>query len=219
MRWMIWTGCFLALLGQPADAGAWLREKGKAFLANSVTLTRGGGQVLGYGSAVYAEYGAFEKLTLGLDLHMTGTMAGHVRLFGRVPLGRGDRPYRLAAELALGAVNAGTGWDPAWRAAIGYGRGLGQDGSGWLSVDFGVEDSGAGPFMVKLDATIGLPGQSRIRPMVQIETAHDRLSGFSWGVIPQAIIPTKKGKSRWVVGAELRSGARYGLKLGLWRDF
>ena len=58
-------------LATSAHAGAWSREKGELFIAagGNFLLSEGARLPVHYDPTLYAEYGASERVTLGLDIH------------------------------------------------------------------------------------------------------------------------------------------------------
>lgn len=202
------------------NAGAWLRSKGAGFGSVSAT-SRGGAAIDGVQTdiSVFAEYGLAERLTLGLDVFERPGTGGHVLLFSRLPLVTGDGPNRLALELGIGGHHDKGNWDPMYKAALAFGRGLRDQG--WLAADLAVEvRTGQTDPLFKFDVTYGFPGQYRFRPMVQLETAYADGFGFGWAVIP-SLIYTDQNSRRWVMGLEARSAKThsFGVKLGIWQNF
>ena len=104
-----------------AEAGAWPRAKGRTFLATTGQIDASDETGLRRQSfTLYAEYGATERLTLGLDLggdalRMTKTIA-----FARWPIGRPAQQVKIAVELGLGQVSEVN----ALRPGLSLGRGL-----------------------------------------------------------------------------------------------
>ncbi len=213
------------VLATPAAAGAWLRDKGEGFLSLSGTARAGAAGVGTFETGLYVDFGLFRRLTLGLDVDQTPDGSGHALVFARLPLGPTTGRRRMALELGLGAHHAGGQWAGMGKATLSWGLGFAGPGGGWLALDSAVEMRAAttttpGRAIYKLDASLGLPSQRRIRPMLKIETAQVEGAGLYWSVIPSLIIPDRDGR-RWVVGLEARSGSprTLGLKLSLWKRF
>lgn len=205
----------------PATAGAWLRDESRGFLSLSGTL-RNSGFGLESETALYADFGLSRWLTLGLDYHQQGTIAGHVLAFVRLPLGRSSGRTRLALELAAGGHNWLGDWQPMARTTLSLGRGFSSRwGDGWLNIDAAFERRfGFDRPAYKLDAAIGLSSGPRFRPLLKLETT--RISGHPlfWTLTPAIQFDTAKGGT-WIFGVERKSAPQssVGIKIGLWRRF
>ncbi len=211
------------LPGEPASAGAWLRDKGEGFVSVTTTRRNAAGPRDEFG--LYGEFGAFEHVTAGIDIDETRGSSGHALIFARFPLGPHSGARRLALELGLGrhhsGAGAGAGTGAMARATLSWGMGFSGPGAGWIAIQPAIEyRAGAGGPIYKLDAALGLPSRSRIRPMLQLETTYADAWGASWSLIPSLILSGRGGR-RWVVGIEARSAASrsLGLKLSLWQEF
>lgn len=208
-------------MAQPALAGAWLRQKGQAFAAFSVTAHKTDEGAPGYESSLYAEWGLLDWMTVGLDANENQAFHGHALLFARVPLAEFDRAGRVSAELGLGAHHRQTDWRAMYKTTLSYGNSFPTHwGHAWLSVDAALEFRTGAERVRKLDLTAGMSSDRRFDPLLQIETY--RLSGqpTHWTVTPSLMIRSPGIKSTWVLGVQKSSFARRpGLKLALWRDF
>lgn len=198
--------------------GAWLREQGSAFVATSV-LQGADGQSDG---ALYAEYGLRPRLTLGikLDASMVAGQVGNGSGFAfvRLPIETGERPYKLAYELGLGAtLDAET--DPLLRTALAYGRGLEwRDKYGWLAVDLAVEWSlGGAAHTVKLDTTLGMGITDTTKLMMQVFVSGTE-DDTSITLAPSLIWQPRKERPSYQIGVEAEQGD-VSLRLGLWQEF
>ncbi|SDC46890.1 hypothetical protein [Ruegeria marina] len=214
----LWICLFAA--GQ-ALAGAWLRDHGTGFTAVSTTLYRFDGY-FDYKSAVYGEWGADERWTLGLDINEQPGLAGHVLLFVRYPLADMGRRGHLAAEAGLGGHHWLGDWGRMTKITLSYGKGLDTRwGHGWVAADTAWERRfGTAADIFKLDLTAGLSTPRRIDPMLQLETAYVAGLPLFWTLTPSLLIDAGKGGT-WVVGLERKSDlpGTIGLKLGFWRNF
>ena len=201
-----------------APAGAWLRAQGTGFVATSVLHSADGHS----DSALYFEYGVRPKLTLGikLDANMIyGQLSGGSGFaFARRPIPTGDRPYKLAYELGLGAT-LGTTTDPLVRTGLSYGRGIKwREKYGWFAMDFAVEWSlGDVPHTVKLDTTLGLGVTDRTKVMMQVFVS-DTDSNTSFTLAPSLIWQPRPKRPSYQIGVEAEQGD-VSLKLGLWQEF
>ncbi|UWQ90636.1 hypothetical protein QEZ52_17630 [Aliisedimentitalea scapharcae] len=210
------------VLATPAQAGAWMRDRGTGFIATSSTL-RQFPDYLGHETSVYAEYGLAQKLTVGLDYNQGSFSSGHAMLFARVPLGKPRTRYRFSAELGLGLYFFGGFREQMQKLTLSYGRNLEtRFGHGWLAIDLASEfrQGLPGP-TIKLDTTIGLSGTKRLQPMLQIETSRPAIGPVNWAVIPSIRYRTKNNIS-WVIGAERKSVGNHksiGVKLAFWKEF
>ncbi|WP_425045148.1 hypothetical protein [Primorskyibacter sp. S87] len=209
---------FMALL-QPAYAGAWLREPGTAFLAATMTA-RSDPNLPGTSSTLYAEYGLWPALTLGLDINEHGNLTGHALAFLRLPMARNLNDWSLAIELAAGADHIGPDWARMQKLTLSAGRGFQSPwGNGWFLVDTAFEyRSGLGQAIYKLDTTLGLSTGSKLRPLLQIETSQIKEGEFFWTVTPSLMFDWKD--TTWLIGFERKSiQSGVGVKLGLWQTF
>ena len=211
-----------ATAASPAAAGAWLREPGRGFLSTTATLRQGDPDAR-QELSLYAEYGLTPRLTLGADINARPGTSGHAMVFARLPLSRPGARNRLALETALGGHHWQGDWDPMYRLTLSYGRGLTTRSGilGWLAVDAAYERRlGMSDPIYKLDATLGRSGPGRIRPILQVETAHIPGRDFIWSVAPGVMIDSRRSAT-WVVGLERKSASRdtLGLKIALWHWF
>lgn len=222
MRALLQCVLLHVVLASSAQAGAWLRDKGTGFASTSGTLRQYQG-LMTQETGVFIEYGLAKRLTVGLDYNQGSTAAGHALFFARVPLGKPRERYRFSAELGLGMHFVGNFQGQMYKVTLSYGRSLStRFGSGWLALDLASEHRQGlpGP-TIKLDSTLGLTGERRVQPMLQIETSRPAVGGTNWAVIPSIRIRGKK-KLTWVIGAEQKSAGgnkSIGLKLSLWRAF
>ncbi len=214
----------IALSGAPAPAaaGAWLRDAGDGFFSVT-TILRQGDPDARLETSLYGEYGLSPRLTIGADINDRPGVTGHALLFARLPLSRPGARNRLAAELALGGHHRRGAWDPMYRLTLSYGRGLPRrrGRTGWLAVDAGYERRlGTARPIYKLDATLGVSAPGRIRPILQLETAHIPGQPLIWAVAPGLLIDTRRGGT-WLIGLERKSAGRdtLGVKFGLWQPF
>ncbi|MDF1717606.1 MAG: hypothetical protein P1U75_13175 [Antarcticimicrobium sp.] len=205
----------------PAGAGAWMRETGSGFLSVSGTLRQGDPDARRELS-VYADFGLSPRLSLGIDVNERPGVAGHALLFARLPLSRPAAHTRVAIEAALGGHHWRGAWDPMYRLTLSLGRGfLTRRGAGWYAIDAGYERRlGNSTPIYKLDATLGLSAPGRIRPILQLETAHIPGQPLFWAVAPGVLIDTGHDTT-WLVGLERKSAGRdtVGIKFALWHRF
>ncbi|MEX0318727.1 MAG: hypothetical protein AB3N21_12285 [Ruegeria sp.] len=212
----------LALMATgPACAGAWLREKGTGFVAATTTVHRLEKYAYEYKSSLYLEWGAFERVTLGLDVNEHQGLSGHALLFARLPIHDFGKAGRFAAELGAGAYHWQTTWAPMYKATLSYGKGLNTGwGNGWIAVDTALEYRTDQPLIRKLDLTTGLSSGRLLDPLLQVETTYIPGKPFYWSVTPSLIYRPKLLKSTWVLGIEQNAlKSQPGLKVALWRDF
>jgi len=212
---------FFVLGTVPALAGAWMRDPGSGFSSVSATFQRStGGRSTDL--SYYGEFGVSPFLTLGIDLNDNDNLAGHALVFARIPLEFLPAEHHLATELALGGAHYQHVWKPMHKLTLSYGRSFDSAwGPGWVAVDSAYErrENNTEPIL-KLDATIGLTDNKRLRPMLQIETA--KISGHSlfYSITPSLQIPMPNG-SKVLIGAQHRMSTQrsLGLKVGLWHRF
>lgn len=210
----------LLLPAQPADAGAWLREQGAAFLSFKTTIEQNGQR----NAAVYAEYGARPKLTLGVkaDVGMVhGFLSGgRAEVFVRKPFPLGKRNFKLAYELGLGGAFVQT-VDPLLRVGLNLGKGLTlRKTSGWLAIDASVEWASTSDIAtVKLDTTLGFNLSAHFKVMMQI--FHTDSIVFTETTLAPSVIwtpNTDKGIS-YQFGLETNDAGVLGATVGVWRSF
>ncbi|WP_299685907.1 hypothetical protein [uncultured Tateyamaria sp.] len=198
--------------------GAWLRAQGTGFLTSSVLQGADGHS----DGALYFEYGVRPKLTLGIkvDANMVvGQLAGGSGFaFARLPIPTGDRAYKLAYEIGLGAtLNSET--EPLLRTGLSYGRGIKwREKYGWLAVDFAVEWSLAGAaHTAKLDTTLGLGITDTTKIMMQVFVSGTE-DATSLTLAPSLIWQPREKKPSYQIGFEAEQGD-VSLRLGLWQEF
>lgn len=228
---------FCLLAASPAWAGAWLRDKGSGFTSTTGVL-RGPSSAPQYESRIYAEYGVFRHLTVGVDLNQKAAVSdndqlvmhsGHALIFLRLPLAPDTWRMRYAVELGTGiyvpdtdiyaekivklrmttmALALGRGFDSPW-------------GPGWLIAQTTIERrAGLSDPIHKLDASIGLSNKRLFRPMLKVEASRIADDPVSWSLTPTVLIGSGKS-TMWAVGLERKFGASpsIGIELGFWRDF
>jgi hypothetical protein len=205
----------------PACAGAWLRDKGTAFVATGSTVRRTE-TGLGQETRLYGDYGLTSQLTLGLDLNQSDALTGHALLFARTPLGPDGMRTRFALELGVGVHAKDGAWFKMAKIALAVGHGFKSGwGDGWISAETTFERRLGLPDPVwKLDMVAGLSSGPRLRPMVKLETYHISGSPFAWSLTPAVMFDTKKGAT-WVAGIERKSEPTRstGVTVELWQRF
>lgn len=227
---LVFLLCTGLLAGAPAEAGAWLREKGSGFLATSAVL-RGPTETPQLENRIYAEYGLLRHLTLGIDLNhktavdeteLVAVQTGHAVLFLRVPLAPESWRTRYALELGLGRTMRETGRARMSSLALAVGRGFERPfGGGWMSLQATIEHhAGMAGRSYKLDSSVGLSNGRMFRPMLRLEASRVADAPVSWSLIP-AIQIGRGDRTAWVLGVEHRFGPipRTGVELAIWREF
>lgn len=212
---------FLCLSG-PAQAGAWMREKGTSFVSSTFTLNKS----LDQSSGTYIEYGWHDDLTIGADLSFAnshlGLQSGAVTLFLRRPLSRPDAAHKWAYE-----IGAGTAWVqdlmlPHVKLGLSWGRSfqIGQN-HGWMGVDSALYwDVTSGRRAAKLDGTLGYNFSQVTSGMLQVYLA--RIDQQTYGTFaPSILIKPKNRNFRIQIGTETPFDglSSTSIKLGLWREF
>lgn len=144
---------------------------------------------------------------------------GRVFLFLRKPIPTGERRYKLAYEIGVGATQR-LETNPLARVGLSYGKGMKiRDKSGWLAIDGAVEWDGEGDqTTVKIDSTLGLNLSDRFKVMMQV--FHAQTSDESATTLAPSVIwtPQSGGNSSYQIGLEA-DGDTVALKLGVWRSF
>ncbi|MBO9445509.1 hypothetical protein [Ruegeria sp. R14_0] len=220
---MRWVSCILIWIfaASPAWSGAWLRDKGSAFVSAAATAFEDQDHGYDYKASLYAEYGLRENLTLGLDIEQNRDIYGHALIFARLPVADFDNAGRFAAEFAVGAHHQQIRAWAVYKATLSYGKGF-QTGwaSGWVAIDAALEYRTHDALYRKLDLTAGLSSARLINPLLQIETAYRSDRPLHWRVRPSIMIRAKDSSRTWVLGLE-RNDARKntGIRLALWNTF
>ncbi|MGI3210733.1 hypothetical protein ACROSR_06400 [Roseovarius tibetensis] len=205
-------------LAPDAGAGAWLREKGTAFVELSGQVTEPDEYGFhGLDAGLYAEYGLAERLTLGVDAGHDMLRVSKAVVFLRLPLGRETRKTKLAVELGAGQV----GDDTALRPGLSIGRGLRLwDRSGWLNADGRVVLARGGAMTLESDLTAGLSITARAKIILQLQLGQpDTGTGYAT-LAPSVVYETKPGThlelglTQPLAGGDLR-----GVSLDIWRTF
>lgn len=208
----------LPWLAGPCRAGAWPREKGQVFvvLSGQIEARDATGLYRQHGG-LYAEYGATDRLTLGLDLgndmiRMTKTIG-----FLRWPLGPPDRPLKVAVELGAGEVEQ----ENALRPGLSLGRGIVLwDRPGWLAFDARAALLGGRDVALESDLTFGLSTGPKVRLILQLQTGRPETGDAYSRLAPAIVYETGPGRQIELgVIAPITGGGEKGIKLGLWRSF
>ncbi|AVO37603.1 hypothetical protein [Pukyongiella litopenaei] len=210
-----------------ADAGAWLQEQGKTFLSLGGSAF-GNRYVLEQEYRLYAEYGAWPRLTLGLDVNEKPQLVGHALAFARLPLPSPWEQTKLAAEIGAGVhhleyyLGETPEFHPMYKATLALGRGFEIPwGGGWFAFDLAAERrAGLSDPVFKLDATLGMSSGPRFKPLVRLETYQTRGQPVEWTLRPALMFDWYPGLT-FVLGLEAKSVTpeAVGLSLDLWRRF
>lgn len=218
LRCLIPMLLLLPWLAGMAAAGAWPRDKGQSFLALS-------GQVDGpdqfglyrQSFTLYAEYGATERLTLGLDIGGDAQRMTKAIAFARWPIGPAERAMKIAYEIGVGEVEE----EAALRPGLSLGRGFTLSGRhGWAAIDGRAVLFGGGQAALESDITIGLSTTPHSKAILQIQTGRPAFGRTYSRFAPSFVHETKPGLYlEFGVVAPLSGGGENGVKLGLWRQF
>ncbi|MFK7763663.1 MAG: hypothetical protein AB8B62_10400 [Roseobacter sp.] len=226
----------LAIASAPAaQAGAWLREKGKGFLATSFQTTRNNGNEI----SIYAEYGLSDRITLGLDstydtdllnyVQGTGPMVSSLEelpqgsgvVFMRFPLGPTDGIHKWAFHVGAGARYIEGEFLKAAELGLSWGRGIQLgDRYGWVNVDSSINAAESpGETRTKLDGTVGLGITPKTKVMLQMFNTFVAAASYN-KIAPSLLYAPGKGKLTFQIGSEyLLNGGDASLKVGLWLNF
>ena len=219
-RFLALAGVVMLAAAPPGSAGPWPRAEGAGFFSASYTARpQRAGQA--HEASVYGEYGLTARLTAGADLHWQDGDAGHVLIFARYPLPQ-VQELRSAVQLAAGGYRGSGRSGGMARLTLTSGRGLRtRYGPGWWSVDAAAEWRKGRPGPVwKLDATLGLTPDWKLKPLLQVEASKLEGQDLVWSLLPGVRI--RAGRNRSVVAsAEYRSAARrtLGIRIGVWQEF
>ncbi|SFS96948.1 hypothetical protein SAMN04488040_2530 [Sulfitobacter marinus] len=230
--------CILAIVlvflsTSPANAGAWMREKGSGYSSTTLSATL----LQDFSESTYLEYGVSDRLTLGAESNFyafaNGVQSGTAMIFLRRPIGRRDRPSVWAYELGIGAAWSGDIVRPNFRAGISWGRGyqLGRL-SGWMTVDASLfidtyyyyEDHAYKIYaeqIVKIDSTIGLNFNDRIAGMVQVFHAaapDTRATSIAPSLVFKPLKNRPENRLQLGVETQLGNSDNSAFKISFWRD-
>lgn len=221
MRAVLSVLIFCVSAAQSACAGAWLRDPGAAFTSVTSTVRYLDG-IWRSETGLYGEYGLTRRLTLGIDINETPGRAGHVLMFGRVPLGPAGRRLKAALELSVGGHHQQGQWGGMLKSTLSVGRGFESPwGPGWINVDATTELRRPNPDPAyKLDATLGLSSGMKFRPILQFESTYSQGKPLIWSLTPGVLIDGRDNTT-WLIGIERKTAgiSSLGMKFGLWRQF
>ncbi len=210
---------------QPAAAGPWLRGEGDVFLSFGATILppEAGGGSPRPDPALYAEWGATERLTLVFSA-FSGDGGRDVQaeilavIAPPLPVPAGDA-LSVAGGVALRRVEArGPDTEPLILAAIAWGRGLER---GWLSAEARITVSGEdGGAEGKIDLTWGRHFGDRWSGYLQV-TAGTGYSGDPYAKVAPTAILRLSERARVTAGIvqELTGDAETAVSLGTWIEF
>ncbi len=154
MIWLVATG--------PAWAGAWPRGKGNVFVTTSTYVTQ-----MGTYTGIYAEWGASDRLTFGLDVGRGVSGEDKAVVFMRLPMLGRLSSHTFAWEIGVGEI-AG---EKVLRPGLSWGKGFDFAGrAGWAALDTVAElriDTLATD--LKADLTLGLTITDRRKVMMQVQ--------------------------------------------------
>jgi hypothetical protein len=219
-----------------AQAGAWLREKGKGFASTSVQTTKDDGNSI----SLYVEYGLSKNMTAGIDitydsdlmnyLSGTGPLVDRVEDlpvgsgigFLRFPIGPTDRPNKWAFHLGYGARYYNGLILRAREIGFSWGRGFQiGDRYGWMNVDTSYNTSEEpAETRLKIDGTIGFGFSERVKTMVQLFNTREGENTYS-KFAPSVLFSFGKGNTTIQIGSEVLLTGEGGtsIKIGVWQNF
>lgn len=208
----------LPWLAAMATAGAWPRDKGQVFAVLSGQIE--GPDEFGFyrqSGTLYAEYGVTGQLTLGVDLGGDALRMNKAIAFLRWPLGRVDRPLKLAVELGAGQVEEKN----ALRPGLSLGRGFTLGGrQGWLALDSRAVLFGGRDVALESDITFGLSIRRRTKVILQFQTGRPDAGDPYARFAPSLVYETEPGQQIELgVITPITGGGDNGIRLGLWRRF
>jgi len=208
----------LPWLAPAVHAGAWMRTMGEGFLSVSGTVEEPDEFGLYRQSfSLYAEYGATERLTLGVDLGGDMLRMSKALVFLRFPLRDPGRETKIALEVGAGQVEQ----ENALRPALSVGRGfaLGER-HGWLNADTRAIVFENGAVAWETELTAGLSIAERIKVIAQVQAGIPAQGRDYLHLAPSAVYEMRPGTHlEFGVTEPLSGGGARGVKLGLWRKF
>ncbi|GEM_PF-583926 len=231
---MIRVFVVLVLLILPASvqAGAWLREKKSLFLSWSNTVSTRSDSLYAIDTSLYAEYGLTSRLTVGFDGYLGASgKASEALLFMRFPLGKQDRPSRMALTFGVGAKSIPNPWGTTTEqtlAKVGFswGRGLKK---GWLAFDTSVTSvvqssifvPGQSGTSYSADFTFGQKPSDRLMLIWQLQTGKTTNGPTYAKFAPSLVWSFGDGKNSVEVGLikGLTGDKSQSLKVGFWKSF
>jgi len=222
----------LVVLPETVQAGAWLREKGTLFLSWSNTISTSPTSLYASDTSLYAEYGLTPRLTVGFDGYLGSQgKASEAYLFMRFPLGKQDRPARMALTFGIGGKSIPNPWGSITEqslAKVGFswGRGLKR---GWLAVDASaisvIESSIYVPAQAgtsyNIDFTFGQKPSERLMLIWQLQTGKTTNGPTYAKFAPSLVWSFGGGKNSVEIGLikGLTGDETQSLKLGFWKSF
>lgn len=218
LRRLILAFAMLPWLVSAVDAGAWPRAKGQTFLATAGQVDAPDETGLARQSfTLYAEYGATERLTLGLDLGGDALRMTKAIAFARWPVGQDARTWKIAVEIGVGQVSE----QSVLRPGLSLGRGLTLWGrQGWAAFDGRAVIFGGGEVTLESDLTLGIAISTRGKVLAQVQTGQEAGGRPYARFAPSYVHETKPGAQlEFGVIVPLSGEGERGLKLGLWRSF
>ncbi|ETX13119.1 hypothetical protein OCH239_13140 [Roseivivax halodurans JCM 10272] len=221
MRIIALLAALLALFGTDARAAAWPQERGAWFASLTTQLswpqditTWVSTAPTGRFDALYLEYGATEKLTLGLDLGRSVSGGSKTVAFLQYPTLPDASELKAAVQLGIGQIDG----RQVVRPGLLLGRG--REG-GWIAADLLIEQPVTGdPFDVKLDLTWGLNLAKDRKLILQVQTGRAAGDMGFVRLAPSLVVPLRGSLSTEIGGTwGLAGDGSMGLKLGIWARF
>lgn len=220
MRFLL-TILILWLCATQAIAGAWSRPMGSGFIsvADRLSWPQNTDQwtsrkPTGRYTTIYLEYGASDRLTLGLDLGHSVSGAGKTLVFAQLPVFTREHGWRMTGQLGFGEIEGRA----TLRPGLALGRGLSR---GWLSAETMAEialESKETDY--KLDLTYGHNMRNDRKLILQIQTGLPEGEDGFVRLAPSYVRPFgKRLKLEQGVTYGLRGDTSMGVKVGFWADF
>lgn len=210
------------MITEAASAGAWSRAEGELFIAagGNFLLSEGARLPVHYDPTLYAEFGASERVTLGLDIHTADAgRIGSIFFFASFPIGDLESPNKYAANLSLGMrVDAFSEPETLLRGGVSWGRGL---ENGWLATDatatFGTKDD---TFRPKIDFTWGHRWSDKWMTTLQLQTGQGFTNDYYAKIAPSLIYIYNEDINIHLGAVKGLTGDRgAGLKLETWLTY
>lgn len=221
----------MVILPANAQAGAWLREKGAVFLSWSNTISTRSDSLYATDTSLYAEYGLTSRLTVGFDGYLGATgKASEAYMFMRFPLGKQDRPARMALTFGVGAKSIPNPWGSTTeqtlaKAGFSWGRGLKR---GWLAFDASVSSvvqssifvTGQSGTSFSADFTFGQKPSERLMLIWQMQTGKTT-NGPTYAKFAPSMVWSFGNKNSIEIGLVkgLTGDETQSLKVGFWKSF
>jgi hypothetical protein len=186
MRYLVLS--LIILMGIPAEAGPWPRDKGAGFLSFSVEYDDEDDSVF---TAAFAEYGITSEITGGLDLGFADDELYKAVAFARCPLATGESDWLLALEMGIGTTND----EAVLRPGLHFGRALkfGKK-SGWFTIEsYAYYEVEQDKVEASTDITLGFNMTETRKLILQLQNGNQPMDPDYLNLASSMVIETTPG--------------------------